>query len=257
MDLIVFSGQSNMQGQSERLSDCHAVNGAFEYKWLTDRIVPLRDPVGENVTYLGGEGYDFEKGTSASTWLKAHALGAACYGHTGLVPSFCKTYVERTGREVLAVHAAKGSTRIADWLPDRPIYELLVKKARGAIRATEPEHLFFVWLQGESDALAGTAQEDYERSLRLLCNALQTDLGIERFGIIRVGRFTDDDRDNAILAAQDAVCAEQGSFVMLTTLATELCRQSDCMNPEVRGHYSAKGLELLGRAAASTLAALL
>ena len=36
---------------------------------------------------------------------------------------------------------------------------------------------------------------------------------------------------------------------MLTEIATELNEQEEYMNPYVKGHYSAKGLETLGAAA--------
>ena len=73
------------------------------------------------------------------------------------------------------------------------------------------------------------------------------------FGIIRVGRFTNDDRDTEIISAQDEICREDESFEMLTDIATELNQIDEYMNPYVKGHYSAKGLELLGSSAAKAL----
>ena len=58
MDVIIFSGQSNMQGQSETLSEHDIVKDAYEYKWLTDELVPLQNPVGENITYSMNQGYE-------------------------------------------------------------------------------------------------------------------------------------------------------------------------------------------------------
>jgi len=52
MDVIIFSGQSNMQGQSERLSENDVVNDAYEYKWLTDELLPLKNPVGKILPIL-------------------------------------------------------------------------------------------------------------------------------------------------------------------------------------------------------------
>ena len=253
MDVIIFCGQSNMQGQSECLSENGIVNDAYEYKWLTDELVPLQNPVGENITYSMDQGYDFTPKTGLTSWLAEHAVGASCYGNTNMVPSFCRAYTEMTKRSVLAVHAAKGSTRISEWLPGSPIYQVLTQKARGAIQKATPERIFFVWLQGESDAVAGVMKNDYKAALRVLCDALKVDLGIDLFGVIRVGRFTNDGRDTEIIAAQDEICREDENFVMLTEIATELNEQSEYMNPYVRGHYSAKGLETLGNAAAKTL----
>lgn len=254
MDLIIFSGQSNMQGQSECLSECEAVAGAYEYKFLSDSLVPLKNPVGEDITYALKEGYTFQNGTSSSDWLAAHALGSACYGHTNLVPTFCRTYTEKTGREVVAVHAAKGSTEIAQWGKGTPIHAVLLEKAKAAIRKVRPERIFFVWLQGESDAVAGRKKEEYKRLISEFCFNLQTNLYIERFCIIRVGRFTKDARDGEILAAQSEICKEDLRFLMLTELATELNLRPECMHPTIGGHFSAYGLELLGTAAAERLA---
>lgn len=242
-----------MQGQSECLTENDIVNDAYEYKWLTDELLPLKNPVGENITYFMDRGDDVTPETNIPSWLKEHALGAACYGNTNLVPSFCRTYTDITKRQVLAVHAAKGSTRISEWLPEAPIYDVLIRKARGAIQKVNPERTFFVWLQGESDAIASVAKDDYKADLHVLCDALKADLGINLFGIIRVGRFTNDDRDLEIISAQDEICREDEDFVMLTDIATELNQKDEYMNPNIKGHYNAKGLELLGNAAAKTL----
>ena len=253
MDVIIFSGQSNMQGQSECLSENDVVKAAFEYKWLTDEAVPLQNPVGENITYTMEQGFPVTPETHIPSWLKVHALGASCYGNTNLVPSFCRTYTEITRRSVVAVHAAKGSTRIFDWLPGSPIYDVLIQKVHGAIRKVSAERVFFVWLQGESDALAGTSRNDYKSALFTLRDGLKRDVGIDLFGIIRVGRFANDARDTEIISAQDEICREDEGFLMLTDISSDLNAKREYMNPGVKGHYSARGLECLGRAAAETL----
>jgi len=242
-----------MQGQSETLSEHDIVKDAYEYKWLTDELLPLKNPVGENITYSMNQGYEVTPETRIPLWLKEHVLGAACYGNTNLVPSFCRTYTDITKRQALAVHAAKGSTRISEWLPGTPIFDALIRKARGAIQKVNPERIFFAWLQGESDAIASVMKDDYKAALHMLCDALKADLGVDLFGIIRVGRFTNDDRDLEIISAQDEICREDENYVMLTDIATELNQQKEYMNPHVRGHYSAKGLEQLGSTAAETL----
>ena len=242
-----------MQGQSECLSEQAVVPDAYEYKWLQDEILPLKNPVGENITCDLTPGYDVTPQTDIPQWLGEHALGSSCYGHTNLVPAFCRTYTTLTKREALAVHVARGSTRIADWLPGTPGYTALTRKACDAIRKVSPPRVYFVWLQGESDAIYGMSKEDYKASLGTLCHSLQADVGIDLFGIIRVGHFTGDHRDTEIIEAQDEICREDGNFLMLTDIATELNRRSECMNPYVAGHYSAKGLEILGSEAAKTL----
>lgn len=247
-----------MQGQTEALISDTEIANCFEYKYLINKAVPLKNPVGEDITYDKARGHRFEKELDQHEWLVTHVTGSACYGHTNLVPEFCRVYSETTGNRVLAVHAAKGSTTIADWLCGSAGYNIIAEKAAAAIKAANAaeavEHIFFVWLQGESDAICGNTKAYYKEKLAQINDALKNDIGIEKFGIIRVGRFTNDARDLEIISAQDEICLENSDFLMLTTIATELNAQKEYMNPHVPGHYSARGLEKLGAAAAKTLA---
>lgn len=244
-----------MQGQSECLSENNTVKNAYEYKYLTDEIVELKNPVGENITYDFKKGYVFDKNISQKDWVETHITGSSCYNNTNLVPEFCRAYTTISGKEVLAVHIAKGSTEIAYWLPGSAGYEILVKKSNAAQKKVKAEQVFFVWLQGESDAICGHSKDYYKQKIQKLCDTLKQDIGINKFAIIRVGRFTKDNRDLEIIAAQDEICFESNDFLMLTDIATELNEQSDeYMNPFVKGHYSAKGLEKLGSTAGAALA---
>ncbi len=257
MDIILFCGQSNMQGQSERLTSTEIIEGAYEYRLLTDTVKPLANPVGESVRYDGSEGYVCREKKEIPLWLTEHVLGGSSGGHTNLVPEFCRAYRKECGKEVLAVHAAKGSTKIAEWLPGTSGYEMIVKKARAAISKIEGTHekgkILLAWLQGESDAIVGNSTEYYKEKLSELFGALKKDVGVEKFGVIRVGRFVGDEKDDAIIRAQDEICEEHPDFIMLTRIATELNTIPEYMNPFVRGHYSATGLEKLGAAAGETL----
>ncbi len=259
VDVLIFCGQSNMQGQSECLSESAAVPMAREYRYLTDTLIPLRNPVGENIRYDGTCGEDVTPATDIAAWLSQHALGASCYGYTNLVPAFCRAYTERTGREVVAVHAAKGSTLIAQWLPGSDGYRLLRDKACGAVACVRREGLgiggvYVVWLQGESDAICATSCKTYRHSLGALADALRADVGMDRFCVIRVGRFVGDARDDEIMTAQEETCAERADFLMLTGLAATLNEQPAYMNAAAAGHYNAAGLERLGAAAGEALA---
>ena len=257
VDVIIFSGQSNMQGQSECLSENVPVENAYEYKYLQDALVPLKNPVGEDIRYDGMLGERFSTTVNPREWLSNHALGSACYGHTNLVPSFARAYLEQRKTALIAVHAAKGSTAIRDWLPGSPGYQMLVCKATAAIQKAKEEYcvnrILFVWLQGESDAIAGHKREYYKSNLHLLANGLKKELGIDRFGVIRVGAFTQDERDDEIIGAQDEICKESPFFVMMTDCALALTKENHMMNPNVKGHYSAQGLEYLGKMAGSAL----
>ena len=255
-DIIIFSGQSNMEGQAEKPSDHGIVPNAYEYKYLTDRLVPLRDPVGEDILNDGtaGRQYSDEMGW---TWNETLLVGSAAYGYASLVPSFCGKYTEMTGREVIAVSVAKGATKISDWLPGTPLFDILSKKLAGARHATADREIagtYIVWLQGESDAIDSTGKEEYKRLLSEFGRALKDELGTDCFGVIRVGRFTDDERDLEIISAQDEICRGDPYFLMLTDEITELNALPEYMNPFAHGHLGMLGLQKVGRDAAATLA---
>ena len=257
VDLIIFSGQSNMQGQTEQLITDGPVPGATEYCFLSDSMIPLEDPVGEDITRTRGQGMPFRKDTNQVDWVYSHLTGSCVYGHTSLVPAFCRAYREQTGNDVVAVHAAKGSTLIAEWMPGTIAYGLLVDKALAAIKKVRETstlgRIFFVWLQGESDAIVHSSAAYYREALLVLQNALKEALGLHCFGIIRVGRFANNSWDDAIMAAQEEVCEMSTDFQMLTRLTTELNQQPEFMNPYARGHYNAAGLIRLGQDAGTAL----
>lgn len=265
-DVIIFAGQSNMQGETERLADAEAVENAVEYRYLTDAFVPLCDPVGEDIVRGMRKGYPlYGSEIGEEKWLADHLLGSACGGHTTLVPSFVRAYREVTGHSVVAVHAAKGSTQICDWLPGGEHYAALTEKARAAIRKTEDVGtVAVVWLQGESDALFTVSEQDYFDSLCLLRDGLKKDIGPVLFGMIRVAYFASvtpwfcgkgDARacDLAIMRAQERFCAEYADCPMLTELAAEMITDAQYLHPSVPGHFSAKGLQKLGKLAGAAL----
>ena len=262
IDILIFGGQSNMQGQTENLTNTDIVEHAYEYRMLEGKYVPLKNPVGENIRYdrsKDNTSMEAKKQMSHEEVLSTFVLLASCDGHTNLVPEFCRSYLAHSdgGAEVLAVPVAKGSTQIHEWLPGTEGYKAILEKTRAAISCAEKEyevgHVFFTWLQGESDAIAGVSKDTYKERLVQLNSALKSDFGIEKFGIIRVGCFTNDEKDWEIIDAQSEICRENSDFLMLTDIATTLNKLPEYMNPYVAGHYSAKGLEKLGAEAGKTL----
>ena len=252
MDVIIFGGQSNMQGQTEGLPIVNErVDGALEYKFRTDEFVSLKHPVGENI----GE------------WiLQANGGGGS------LVPAFCRAYVKETGREVIAVHAAKGNTTLAEWLQGTQSYHTARKKiCAGLKKARENfyvERVYYVWLQGESDSIIATTQEEYANRLITYKNLLKKDVGIEKFGIIRVGYFTSlvtwlkDERsherrakcDEAIMRAQEQAVESDGDFIMLTDKLASMSLDKRFINPFAEGHFNNVAMEIIGETAGRNLA---
>ncbi len=256
--IIIFAGQSNMQGQTEALSESKKVDGAVEYKYLSDEFTALKNPCGENILYDLNAGCEVTPETDVGKWVSEHALGASCYGNTNMVPEFCRAYIEKTGHEVIAVHAAKGSTVAAQWLPGEGCCKAFTAKCRAALKKAGENgfdgKVYLAWLQGESDAIINTSAETYKERLTAIKDYLVNELGLDCFGIVLVGDFVRDDRDKVIQDAQRQLCEESEDFIMLTEIAPELYDKPEYMNPNVGGHFSAAGQELLGRAAGSALA---
>ncbi len=97
-DKIIFSGQSNMEGQTEAPMSSTPAESALEYHYLEDALVPLCHPAGEMI----GE----------------ELLVSSCDENGSPVPDFCRAYSEKTGRLTVAVHDAHGAAAIAERLPD-------------------------------------------------------------------------------------------------------------------------------------------
>lgn len=244
-----------MEGQTEKLLDASVVNDAYEYKYATDSIVPLCDPFGENLKYDGkaGEAYEDYMGIS---WHAKHVLGGSAYGNSTLIIPFCRRYIEKTKRNVIAVGAAKGAETIEYFMRGGKGYDIIVKKTKAAVNkaADFSGNIYLVWLQGESDAIEAKSREVYLSQIKQMAEELKEDIDLTRFCIIRVGRFTNDERDDKIIEAQDTVCKTDPFFLMLTDEATELNKTPEYMNPYAAGHFSALGLKKLGEDAAETLA---
>ncbi|MBQ8409805.1 MAG: hypothetical protein IJY39_13175 [Clostridia bacterium] len=242
IDIIIFGGQSNMEGQTESCPDPNpVVSGAYEYRYQTDELIPLKHPTGEDL---------FEG------WLES-----ADQGRGSLLPAFCRAYVEESGRDVIAVHAAKGATTVEQWLPGvTPLYDSAKEKILAAFAKADTmdqtvNRILYVWLQGESDAIARVDEELYLQRLITYKNALKRDLCIDRFGIIRVGYFSADHAcDEAIMRAQDKAPTVDRDFVMLTDICAEMSLDKTYINPEAHGHYNNLAMEIIGETAGRELA---
>lgn len=243
MDILIFSGQSNMQGQTESNPNDKIVNNAKEYKLLTDSLVDLKNPVGEDIGDL---------------LLSSHL------GNGSLIPYFVKSYVDKTNHEVIAVHASKGATIVEQFLKSSPIgvdrYNKLVEKVKGAFKkANSIEHIYFIWLQGESDAINKTTYDTYIKQMIELKNDLKEDLGIEKFAIIEVGYFGyivhgNYDYDEIIMKAQEDLPNIDKDFVILTDICKKLSLDDEYINPDAAGHYNNKAMRIIGETAGKRLA---
>ena len=254
MDVLIFSGQSNMQGQTEGLPACNeTVDGAWEYRYLTDSLKPLNFPVGEDIC----DG-------------KTVLLRESVNGGGSLVPACCRAYVKTSGKQAVAVHVAKGATTVAEWQPDTLRYQAMVRKIRAAKKKVgDVKRVWFIWLQGESDALIGTTETEYQRLFERMKNALKQDVGVEWFGIIKVGYFASQatwyqegsmeervQKDETIMRAQETIVSENDDCFMLTRICETLSREKRYINPFESGHYNNEAMDRIGQEAGNALATL-
>jgi len=260
VDVLLFGGQSNMQGQTECLpQENEAVSGALEYRLLSDSLISLRHPVGEDLGEIPED----------------RALKGAHEGHGSLVPDACRAYVAETGRKVVAIHVACGGTGMIGWLcgTERTHrYEHVIDKIRaGLVRIRESYeigHVAYLWLQGESDAISGTTGEAYAAMLTDFKNAVKEAVGFEVFGIIKVGYFcgtvswmrhlyTEESgraADEAIMEAQERLVREDPDFVMLTRVCPAMSLDAKWINPYAEGHFNNAAMTVIGTEAGRALA---
>ena len=231
-----------MQGQTEAELAEPPVEGAREYRILTDSLRPLRHPVGEDIGEL---------------LLGAHL------GRGSLVPYFAAAYIAETGKNVVAVHAAKGATLLSQWEKDsetgKERYAKTIEKIGAAKRKCSGiEKVYYIWLQGESDALAATEEKSYRESLVRYKNDLKADAGIDSFMIIEVGYFASHfggrEKDEKIMRAQEEVCREEEDFVLLTDITKKLSLDERYTNPEAVGHYNNAAMKIIGETAGKAAA---
>lgn len=260
-DVIIFSGQSNMVGSAGSYEE-FSVKDAFEYRYITDSIEPLKNPVGENILYGMKEGYPFDE-KYEDKYNREHVLGAPCCGNINLVPYFADEFTKLTSAKLVAVHAAKGGSQISDWMPETQLYKAAVKKAKACIEKVGIENInsiSAVWFQGESDAMEKTPYDVYYKLLEEFAESLKKDLNVGLFGIIRVGEFAStrnpENRkyDFEIMKAQEDICKNKKDYIMLTHCANDLINNKKYENELAIGHYNAEGLKIIGREAGRALA---
>lgn len=248
VDLLIFSGQSNMQGSTGEKCCLPPVAGCLEYKVLSDSLVPLVSPVGEDV----GDGL----------------LAASALGNGSLLPYFCRVYCS-DGTRAVAVHAAKGNTRISEWREGTDRFRAFKEKVLAAVAKVGENNIrnsFVIWLQGESDAIAGLSEKEYLDELTEFKNVVKKLIRIQKFALISVGYFAcyapwvdkpiEEKRasDERIISAYRHAPQIDDDFILLTDVCVKLSEQQRYLNPLKYGpHYNNAGMEIIGTAAAKAI----
>lgn len=244
VDLFVFSGQSNMQGQTEPLKDDYAETAsAYEYRHLSNQsYITSKHPCGEN----------YEN----NSFLAAHQ------GYGSLPPYFAREYVKH-GKLPLIVHAAKGATVINEWQPDTQRYKDLINKINGAERNIGKINKSIInkamlWCQGESDGIIGTSRDEYKKLFLNFWNEVKKDTELKNCYIIRIAKFSDMKKDAVIIKAQEELCVENDDIIMLTRETGNFNEENGKMGGSktpgsAEGHYTLKGFEALGKICADRI----
>ena len=237
MDVLIFGGQSNMCGTTSIFpKDIFELDGAYEYKYNNNKVTPLKHPCGEDIN---------------EDLLEAASSGC-------MIPDFVRAYRLMRNVKIMTVHVSKGRTRICDWEKNSDRYEVAKEKILLAInearKIEKVEHVYYIWLQGESDATHSTSEQEYYSRLIDYKNNLKKDTGVEKFGIIRVGHFSKQDEcDQAIQRAQEKCVKEDKDFLMLTRVCEFLSKDEFFMNPTHKGHYENNALAIIGNCAGEYL----
>lgn len=269
VDVALFWGQSNMVGKAgkydnEKKADPNkkALTGiidteilnvykamnyvsvpvkagtAFEYKINSKgggyiaQIDSSTKTLGQALTYDAKKGlHVYDKDGGDTYWSLAKSSG------TNMIPQFCKTYYERTGRKLIVVLAAKGGEEIATFLPNQAEhnYEALVAKYKGAISLLEKNKVkignkFYVCFQGCADATAKLANKaSYMNKFKTVHNNIINNLGIKFGAIVEVaGRVSKTKAQvtyfKAIHDAQEALIKNNSNIILGSDFAWRMCQ---------------------------------
>lgn len=253
VDMFVMAGQSNMEGQSESYVEYSVPeNEAYEYKLLTDALVQVLHPFGEDI-----------EGTSGTLFDQAYL------GRSSLSPYFAKTYYDNTRVSPVMVQCAKGASTVSEWLKGTERYTKMVEKVNKAVTCTTRDlnknirGKYLVWLQGESDGINNVTKEIYKERFLQLWNDLKIDCNLDKCFIIRVGKFHEYDV-YTIMKAQEELAQENEDIIMATRITGYL--EYPSQNPEhptlqdgtsnyyAKDHYTNEGYKLVGETSASNIA---
>lgn len=244
--LFLAAGQSNAVGMADSAMSVPCEPGtAFEYRWASDSLVYLADPVGERELH-------FESAHTGSAW-----------------PAFAKAYHSLTGKQVVIVPAARGGSschfkaelnNYGTW--DRkgrlPLIDSAIIKARAAVKKTGKPIAGILWSQGERDANAINAEQltagEYEEQLIAVVKQFREALGRQvPFYIIQTGHYLNHPAAgfDAVRQAQENA-ARKMKHVFIVYTETAGFAGKGWMKDEI--HYNQTALNHIGATVAEQVA---
>lgn len=233
VDLILFSGQSNMTGRGDASLAPALTDGAgYECKAVTkpSSIEPIKEPF--------GMGQD--RGTMADGSLRTGSL----------VTAFTNAYYKQTKTPVVAVSATVAGSGRVSWSTLH--YKEAAKRLNAAQKALKKKkikirHIYIVHMQGENDGFAGSSVKDYTESLKLYYKNMKKNTDVEACMIIRIGKYVKDrSLYDKVIKAQTNLCKTDENFVLISTKAATL---PDSNYAEDGIHIKQSGLNTIGKEA--------
>lgn len=207
------------------------------------------------------------------------------YGWQGFWVPYAKEYYEKTGEKSLAVSAGVGGSSMFEWYPEYDdglagpvLYNNTIEKYNEAIGLLSDNYEIrskgYFWIQGETDIMCWAnyvmlpkTDPDcnklpvYKERLLSLDKHLKNELGME-YGALFVVRYTATESINnnkaskeyskivPVRAAQFELAEEHDDIY----IATDLCEQIPNSMTDHGFHYSQEGYNLIGKAAADSMA---
>lgn len=226
VDVILFTGQSNMVGRetSQYASDLEGIS--FEYRYNDDKLITTANPVGENFGAV-------EKSSGSS-----------------IVPKFCEDYYEQTGRKTVAVHVARGGRAISYFAQTGAIYPDIIDKYSACIDYLEADEnfeigrKFYIMFQGESDTEA-LSKQTYKDTYMNFHNGVKNALGFDFGALIQTGRNTNISYPGIVRIAQakTELAYENDNIIMINKFGIDcFAKHKEYMRSD-NVHYNSEGLQ--------------
>lgn len=239
--LFLIAGQSNASGVGDaKQSPQWPFNSGYEYKVISDELVPLIDPVGEEVN-------GFETAKTGSAW-----------------PAFASRYFELSSKQVTIVQAAKGGSTLNSkyssylrWDSLGALFKAAVDKTTKAITKTGIPLSGIIWSQGEADAsfinALQSSEIEYKKQLKLLIKRFRFEFGSNTpFYIIQTG-FANGENSNGfeqVQRVQEVICDEMPNTYLVYSFA-KYFQEYGLMTDYI--HYNQQGLNVIGKSVAEAI----
>lgn len=143
---------------------------------------------------------------------------------------------------VIIIKSAASGSSITEWLPNKPLYNALIRQVKFVVDPAKTDIQGIVWMQGETDAKNAKLAKDYQSNLKSLIDQLRNDLNAENTMFL-IGRITQPNAnfplEETVRNAQNEVDKNNPNTIIVPT--DGIGKLYDNV------HYNSEGLIELGR----------